>query len=75
MQISYKRVKTCYKIKIGFRDLFCCFCVVLQRLRHPDLSKQPLLHSNRATIRVQKWLFYMIKVALLECKSGTIATL
>ena len=25
MQISYKRVKTCYKIKIGFRDLLGLF--------------------------------------------------
>ena len=25
-------VKTCYKIKIGFRDLSCCFCVVLLHL-------------------------------------------
>lgn len=31
------------------------------------------LHSNSATIRVQERHYCMIKVALLECKSGTIA--
>ena len=29
MQISYKQVKTCYKIKIDFRGLGCCFYGVM----------------------------------------------
>ena len=67
------RVKTCYKIKIGFRDLSCCFCVVLLHLWHPDLSIQPLLHSNSNPIRVKERLYCMTREAILECKSGSIA--
>ena len=69
-----QRVKSCYKIKIGFRDLSCCFCVVLLHLWHPDLSIQPLLHSNSNPIKVQKRLYCMTTVAVLECKRGSIAT-
>ena len=32
MQISYKRVKTCYKIKNGFRDFESRFLCILLRL-------------------------------------------
>ena len=46
-------VKTCYKIKIGFRDFASRFSAVLLRLWHPNLSIQPLLHSNSSPIRVQ----------------------
>ena len=52
MQISYKQVKTCYKIKIDYRDLDCCFYGVLLRKQHPRLTTKPLLHSDSATIRV-----------------------
>ena len=31
MQISYKQVKTCYKIKIDSRVLDCCFYGVLRK--------------------------------------------
>ena len=68
-----KRVKTCYKIKIDSRVLVCCFYGVFLHKQHPHLTIAPLLHSNSATIRVQKWHYCMIKVALLECKSGAIA--
>ena len=44
-------VKNCYKIKIGFRDFASRFSAVLLRLWHPDLSIQPLLHSNSSPIR------------------------
>jgi hypothetical protein len=38
MQISYKRVKTCYKIKIDSRVMDCCFYGVL-------LCKLPPSHT------------------------------
>ena len=31
MQISHKQVKTCYKIKIDFRGLGCCFYGVMRK--------------------------------------------
>ena len=60
-----QRVKTCYKIKIDYRDLDCCFYGVLLCKQHPCLTIAPLLYYNSATIRVQKWRYCMIKVALL----------
>ena len=60
-----QRVKTCYKIKIDSRDLDCCFYGVLLCKQHQSLTIAPLLHYNSATIRVQKWRYCMIKVALL----------
>ena len=47
-----QRVKTCYKIKIGFRVLICCFGRVKLRKQHPCLTIAPLLSCNSATIRV-----------------------
>ena len=47
-----QRVKTCYKIKIDYRVLFCCFYGVLLCKRHPCLTIEPLLLCNSATIRV-----------------------
>ena len=47
-----QRVKTCYKIKIDYRVLVCCFYGVLLRKQHPRLTVKPLLHSDSATIRV-----------------------
>ena len=70
-----QRVKSCYKIKIDSRVLDCCFYGVTLCKQHPYLTIVPLLQSNSGTIRVQKWRYCMIKVALLECKSGAIATL
>ena len=70
-----QRVKSCYKIKIDYRVLDCCFYGVTLCKQHPSLTIVPLLQSNSGTIRVQKWRYCMIKVALLECKSGAIATL
>ena len=66
-------VKTCYKIKIDYRVPVCCFYGVLLCKQHPCLTIAPFLHSNSATIRQQKWHYCMIKVPLLECKSGAIA--
>ena len=60
-----QRVKTCYKIKIDYRDLDCCFYGVLLCKQHPCLTIAPLLHSNSATIIVQKWHYWTVKVALL----------
>ena len=70
-----QRVKMCYKIKIDSRVLDCCFYGVMLCKQHPYLTIAPLLHYNSGTIRVRKWRYCMIKVALLECKSGAIATL
>ena len=52
MQISYKRVKICYKIKIDSRVLDCRFYGVTLYKQHPYLTITPLLQSNSATIRV-----------------------
>ena len=52
MQISYKRVKTCYKIKINSRESKSCFYGVLLCKQHPRITIAPLLHYNSATIRV-----------------------
>ena len=52
MQISYKRVKTCYKVEIDYRGLGCCFYGVLLCKQHPSLTIAPLLHYNSATIIV-----------------------
>ena len=56
MQISYKRVKTCYKIKIGFRDLSCCFVG---------------FYSVCDTLIYQYSHFCTPIEPLLECKSGS----
>ena len=68
-----QRVKTCYKIKIDSGVLVCCFYGVLLCKQHQQLTIKPLLHSDSATIRVQKRLYCIITVAVLECKSGSIA--
>ena len=59
-----QRVKTCYKIKIDSRDLDCCFYGVLLCKQHPCLTIAPLLHCNSATIRLQNWQYWNVKVAL-----------
>ena len=45
-------VKTCYKIKINYRESKSCFYGVLLRKQHPRHTIVPLLHSSSATIRV-----------------------
>ena len=47
-----QRVKICYKIKIDFRVLVCCFYDVLLCILHPSITITPLLSCNSATIRV-----------------------
>ena len=47
-----QRVKTCYKIKIDYRVLVCCFYGILLSKQRLSLTIKPLLHSNSATIRV-----------------------
>ena len=69
-----QRVKSCYKIKIDFRDFASRFLCFLLHLWRPDLSIQPLLHSNSNAIRVKKRLYCMIIEAVLECKRGSIVT-
>ena len=52
MQISYKQVKTCYKIKIDYRGLGGCFYCVMLCKQHQCLTIAPLLRSNSAAIRM-----------------------
>ena len=52
MQISYKRVKSCYKIKIDSRVQICCFYGVMMCKQHQCLTIVPLLSYNSATIRL-----------------------
>ena len=66
-------VKTCYKIKIDSRVLVCCFYGVLLYEQYLSLTIKPLLQSDSATIRVQKRLYCMTIVTVLECKSGSVA--
>ena len=70
-----QRVKRCYKIKINSRESKSCFYGVMLCKQHQCLMIVPLLQYNSGTIRMQKWRYCMIKVALLECKSGAIAAL
>ena len=44
-----QRVKICYKIKIDFRVLVCCFYGVLLCKQHPSITIAPLLSCNSAT--------------------------
>ena len=68
-------VKRCYKIKIGFRDLDCCFCGFSLRCWPYNIQEKPLFHSNTATVGMGKRLFCMITEAVLEWKSGSITAL
>ena len=67
-----QRVKMCYKIIIDSRVLDCCFYGVMLCKQHPYLTIAPLLQCNSGAIRVRKWRYCMIKVALLYDKSGAI---
>ena len=44
-------VKTCYKIKINYRESKSCFYGVLLCKQHPRITIETLLQSNSATIR------------------------
>ena len=45
-------VKSCYKIKINYRESKSCFCGVLLRYCHYDIYEKPFCHSNTAiTVR------------------------
>ncbi len=74
MQISYKQVRICYKIKIDSRDFnsgFYCFL-----LHHcPRYSSvKPLLHPHRAASITQKSNPCITTEAPLQCKSCSLAT-
>ena len=47
-----QRVKTCYKIKIDYRDFQSCFSRILKRLTNQYILIEPLLQSDSAIIRV-----------------------
>ena len=66
-------VKSCYKIKIDYRVLVYCFCGVSLRCWPHNIQEKPLFHSNRDAVGLEKRLFSMTSVAVLECKSGSIA--
>ena len=65
-----QRVKSCYKIKIDYRVLDCCFYGVTLCKQHPSLTIAPLLHSNSSTIIIQQRHFYTLIVPLLSYNSG-----
>ena len=46
-----QRVKSCYKIKINYRESKSCFYGVLLCKQHPRITIEPLLQSNSATTR------------------------
>lgn len=70
-----QRVKTCYKNKIDYRESSGGFCRIMQGWKHSKISIEPLLHSNTTTIGTQKRLYRIITVDVLQCKSGSFATL
>ena len=57
MQISYKQVKTCYKIKIDSIGLGGCFYGVMLCKQHQCLTIAPLLQPNSA-VSVSAMLVY-----------------
>ena len=75
MQISYKRVKTCYKIKIDFRDFRSRFRAFLPSAKPPGQSKTKPPPSYRAPFTVLNFLSCTPIVALSGCDSATIAPL
>ena len=68
-----QRVKTCYKIKINYRDSDTWFSCLTRWWSNRHSSIEPLLHSHTSTLREQKRLYCMTTVAVLECKRGSIA--
>ena len=45
-------VKTCYKIKINYRESKSCFYGVLLCKQHPSLTIEPLLQCNSDLIQI-----------------------
>ena len=75
-QCKYRtRVKICYKNKIDYRESSGGFCRIMQSWSYSEISIEPLLHSNTSTIGTQKRLYRIIIVDVLQCKSGSFATL
>ena len=75
MQISYKTVKTCYKIKIDsgdFQNLFRRFCRQQSLLNYQQAMPHP---PNRAPFTVPNFLSCTPIVALSDRNSATIAPL
>ena len=68
-----QRVKSCYKIKINYRESKSCFCVVLLRCCPHNIQEKPLFRSYSNSIRVKERLFCMATEAVLEWRSGSIA--
>ena len=71
MQISYKRVKTCYKMKINFRESKSCFYgfsgikATLANHQPPHSALiAPLLQSKSVTI-ARQYLRYWVVIAAL----------
>ena len=73
MQISYKQVKTCYKIKIDFRDFRSRFRAFLPSVKPHGLSRTGPPPSYKATFTVPNFLSCTPIVALSGSNSGTIA--
>ena len=73
-------VKTCYKIKIDFRDFQSCFCgangilscktasLALQYFYYWK-AREAVLHDSCGSMAMQKWLFCNINKLVLLCYS------
>ena len=75
MQISYNRVKTCYKIKINYRESKSCFYGFFQ---HQSLSCQPSKATkfpHRAAFTASKRYSCKAIVEVLVGKSGAMTHL
>ena len=75
MQISYKTVKTCYKIKIDSGDFPNPFQAFLPSAKPLELSTSNAPPSHRAPFTVPNFLFCTPIVALSDRNSATIAPL
>ena len=66
-----QKVKSCYKIKINYRESKSCFCVVLLQCCPHNIQEKPLFRSYSNSIRVKERLFCMATEAVLEWRSGS----
>ena len=71
MQISYKRVKSCYKIKINSRELKSCFYGFLQHKSYPCQPSKNTKCPHSAAFTVSKRYYCKAIVEVLGGKTST----